>query len=78
MYLIDTKFETFFFNLDLIPGTINGVLRYDVKKSSNLLFISTYGKNVKRGTWNTKLFIFEFSANKQYDVFRKDKISLIV
>ena len=27
MYLMDTKFETFFFNLDLIPGTINGVLR---------------------------------------------------
>ena len=28
MYLIDTKFETIFFNLGLIPGTINGVLRY--------------------------------------------------
>ena len=27
MYLIDTKFETFFFNLGLIPGTLNGVLR---------------------------------------------------
>ena len=28
MYLIDTKLETIFFNLGLIPGTLNGVLRY--------------------------------------------------
>ena len=27
MYLIDTKFETFFFNLGLISETINGILR---------------------------------------------------
>ena len=27
-YLIDNKFETFFFNFDLILRTINGILRY--------------------------------------------------
>ena len=45
MYLIDTKFETFFFNLGLIPGTINGVLRWYLVEAfiflvENFLFYS--------------------------------------